>query len=70
MYVNAHKIIPNRARKMNVTGFAASSTHRPSPMSVFKLSTFCIVTGASRGLGREIALQLVQGWTMDGEYVS
>ena len=54
---------------MNVSTISASSAHRPSPMTVFKLSTFCIVTGASRGLGREIALQLVQGWTREGEYI-
>ena len=53
---------------MNVAGFSKSSARLLSPMTVFKLNTFCIVTGASRGLGREIALQLVQGWIREGEW--
>ena len=53
---------------MNVAGFSKSSARLSSPMTVFKLNTFCIVTGASRGLGREIALQLVQGWIREGEW--
>jgi sepiapterin reductase len=35
-------------------------------MAFFKLCGFCVVTGASRGLGREIALQLAQGWSEEG----
>lgn len=35
-------------------------------MGLFKLNSFCIVTGASRGLGRETALQLAQGWSAEG----
>jgi len=36
-------------------------------MSIFKLASFCVVTGASRGLGKEISLQLAQGWSREGE---
>ena len=36
-------------------------------MAFFSRSTFCIVTGASKGLGYEIAMQLAQGWCKAGE---
>ena len=32
-----------------------------------KLPCFCLVTGASRGLGREIALQIAGEWDKEGK---
>ena len=32
-------------------------------MALFARRSFCVVTGGSRGLGREIALRLSQGWS-------
>ena len=35
-------------------------------MALFAKSTFCVVTGASRGLGKEIAVQLSREWSQAG----
>ena len=32
----------------------------------FKRRSYCIVTGASRGLGKEIAIQLAREWEREG----
>ena len=38
---------------------------------MFKVPSYCVVTGASRGLGREVALQIAGEWNKEGRsYVS
>lgn len=32
----------------------------------FQRKSFCIITGASRGIGKEITLQLSKGWEEEG----
>ena len=39
-------------------------------MALFKRRSFCVVTGASRGLGREIAVQLSKEWSLAGCFAS
>ena len=36
-------------------------------MAVFQRRSFCVVTGASRGLGREIAIQFSREWSQSGK---
>lgn len=37
--------------------------------TLFDTPTFCIITGGSKGLGREIAIQLAQQWHNSGTYM-